>query len=98
MFKVGGAQELKQVAFFSTIDFNKLGRKEVPPPIAVSGEMSDNFHEEFLKQEVPRSVGGVIGRSGLVRSERFKGFSVVVDEGIGESAASCIERASNTTD
>ena len=40
---------------------------EVKPPINIEGGLEDNFHEDFLNQAVPRSVGE--SRVGIVRSE-----------------------------
>ena len=66
MFAVGGVAALKKHEFFVGIDFNKLVKKEIPPPIDISeGTLrtdgtneigTGNFHEEFTGQQVSQSM------------------------------------------
>jgi len=68
MFAVGGVAALKKHEFFVGIDFNKLVKKEIPPPIDISeGTLrtdgtneigTGNFHEEFTGQQVSQSMIG----------------------------------------
>ena len=66
MFTIGGVAALKSHEFFVDIDFKKLVRKELKPPIDISeGTISvdgtkdigtGNFHEEFTGQQVSQSM------------------------------------------
>eukprot|EP00980_Cylindrotheca_fusiformis_P017495 scaffold5490_cov125-Cylindrotheca_fusiformis.AAC.12 len=85
MFEVGGVAALKQADFFSKIDWVKLENKEMEPPykLAVENE-SDlrNFHDEFTKMPLPRSVKEMSASDDLprrIRSNAFRGFSFIQD-------------------
>lgn len=86
MFEVGGTAGLKQVAFFSHIDWDKLERKEVEPPerLDVTDEQDlKHFHDEFTKMPLPRSVIDESGDSFVARrvdSDNFRGFSFIQED------------------
>ena len=83
MFEVGGVSGLKRSQFFDTIDWQKLELKEVTPPYCPSASDSadnelSNFHEEFTKMSLPRSVTEMACdsyRPRRVESDLFRGFS-----------------------
>jgi serine/threonine protein kinase len=83
MFEVGGVAFLKQVEFFKGIDWDRLEKKEVTPPIdlSVTGEGDlQHFHNEFTAMALPRSVVEMSRdtyRPHRVNSETFRGFSFI---------------------
>ena len=82
-FEVGGMAALKNQRFFSDIDFSKLDKKEVEPPVNLSVDDEHDlkhFHDEFVNMALPRSViemskGEFTARR--VESENFRGFSFI---------------------
>ncbi|GMH59361.1 hypothetical protein TrST_g14320 [Triparma strigata] len=81
MFKTGGVREIKELKFFEGIDWNKLERLELEPPIKPTTDVASNFHKEFTDTPLPRSVTDLPKdwKPSKVRSDKFKGFSVVLD-------------------
>lgn len=81
MFEVGGVSGLKQMAFFNNIYWEKLQSKEVEPPSipSIDGyEDLGNFHDEFTKMALPRSVTEMASKdykARRVESDLFGGFS-----------------------
>jgi hypothetical protein len=83
MFEVGGVAFLKQADFFKGIDWDRLERKEIEPPLdlSVEGEGDlQHFHNEFTDMALPRSVVEMSRESyrpHRVNSETFRGFSFI---------------------
>ncbi|GMH67511.1 hypothetical protein TrLO_g1651 [Triparma laevis f. longispina] len=84
MFKTGGVREIKELEFFEGIEWNRLERLEVEPPIIPTSDVASNFHKEFTDTPLPRSVTDLPStwKPSKVRSDKFKGFSVVLDSSI----------------
>lgn len=85
MFEVGGVAGLKQAAFFAQIDWNKLEAKEMEPPYILTVDNDTdlrNFHDDFTKMPLPRSVKEMSSSDDLprrIRSDAFRGFSFIQD-------------------
>lgn len=84
MFQVGGVTQIKQLAFFSSIDWVKLEKKELTPPMSsdVDGDHDlRHFYEEFTNMTIPRSVKIMAEDENFLpkqcQSEAFKGFSFI---------------------
>jgi p70 ribosomal S6 kinase len=84
MFQVGGVTQIKQLAFFSSMDWVKLEKKEVTPPMSsdVDGDHDlRHFYDEFTNMTIPRSVKIMAEdenfRPKQCQSEAFKGFSFI---------------------
>jgi len=81
MFEVGGISGLKQADFFASIDWVALEKKEIDPPKTLEVEGVDdmsNFHDEFTKMALPRSVTEMAAdgyKARRVESNLFRGFS-----------------------
>uniref|UniRef100_A0A673C1C6 non-specific serine/threonine protein kinase n=1 Tax=Sphaeramia orbicularis TaxID=375764 RepID=A0A673C1C6_9TELE len=72
-----GAEEIKRHGFFSTIDWNKLFRKEVKPPFRPAVARPDDtfyFDSEFTSR-TPKDSPGVPPSAGA--HQLFRGFSFV---------------------
>lgn len=86
MFEVGGTAGLKKAAFFASIDWEKLERKEVDPPerLAVQSEEDlKHFHDEFTQMPLPRSVVEESDENFIARrveSKNFRGFSFIQED------------------
>jgi len=85
MFEVGGVTGLKRMGFFNGIDWGKLEKKEIEPPFNMDVDGVDdvrNFHEEFIKMPLPRSVTEMAKEDFKPRRcghESFRGFSFIHD-------------------
>jgi hypothetical protein len=83
MFEVGGVAALRSQAFFVSIDWDKLERKEVEPPANLSVENDtdlQHFHDEFVNMALPRSVLEMSHdnyQPRRIESENFRGFSFI---------------------
>jgi len=86
MFEVGGVAGLKMAEFFDSIDWDKLERKEIDPPMTMSVQNQEDlkhFHEEFTEMPLPRSVVEMSKddfRPHRVNSETFRGFSFIQED------------------
>ena len=87
MFEVGGVSGLKRAVFFENIDWQKLEKKEVEPPYRPSLDCFENdlsnFHEEFTKMTLPRSVTEMACddyKPRRVESNLFRGFSFTLPD------------------
>ncbi|XP_051748802.1 ribosomal protein S6 kinase alpha-1 [Ctenopharyngodon idella] len=72
-----GVEEIKRHSFFSTIDWNKLFRKEVPPPFKPAIQRPDDtiyFDTEFTAK-TPRDSPGIPPSANA--HQLFRGFSFV---------------------
>uniref|UniRef100_A0A4W5LXS2 non-specific serine/threonine protein kinase n=1 Tax=Hucho hucho TaxID=62062 RepID=A0A4W5LXS2_9TELE len=72
-----GAEEIKRHTFFSTIDWNKLFRREIPPPFKPAVARPDDtfyFDSEFTSR-TPKDSPGVPPSAGA--HQLFRGFSFV---------------------
>ncbi|XP_061103182.1 ribosomal protein S6 kinase alpha-1 isoform X2 [Conger conger] len=84
-----GAEEIKRHSFFSTIDWNKLFRKEIKPPFKPAVARPDDtfyFDSEFTSR-TPKDSPGVPPSAGA--HQLFRGFSFVAtamleEEGVEE--------------
>ncbi|KAM4540789.1 ribosomal protein S6 kinase alpha-1 isoform 1-T1 [Fundulus diaphanus] len=84
-----GAEEIKRHGFFSTIDWNKLFRREVKPPFRPAVARPDDtfyFDSEFTSR-TPKDSPGVPPSAGA--HQLFRGFSFVAstmleEEGLAE--------------
>uniref|UniRef100_A0A672J8Q2 non-specific serine/threonine protein kinase n=1 Tax=Salarias fasciatus TaxID=181472 RepID=A0A672J8Q2_SALFA len=84
-----GAEEIKRHCFFSTIDWNKLFRKEMKPPFKPAVARPDDtfyFDSEFTSR-TPKDSPGVPPSAGA--NQLFRGFSFIAsplleEEGIVE--------------
>ncbi|XP_040193943.1 ribosomal protein S6 kinase alpha-1 isoform X2 [Rana temporaria] len=85
---IDGAEELKRHSFFSTIDWNKLYRREISPPFkpAVS-QPEDTYHfdTEFTSR-TPKDSPGIPPSAGA--HQLFRGFSFVAPPFGGEDRQS----------
>uniref|UniRef100_A0A8C5MCP8 Ribosomal protein S6 kinase n=1 Tax=Leptobrachium leishanense TaxID=445787 RepID=A0A8C5MCP8_9ANUR len=88
---VDGAEELKRHPFFSTIDWNKLYRRELSPPFKPAVAQPDDtyyFDTEFTSR-TPKDSPGIPPSAGA--HQLFRGFSFVapaLDEDKQPAAAS----------
>ncbi|XP_040280184.1 ribosomal protein S6 kinase alpha-1 isoform X3 [Bufo bufo] len=74
---VDGAEELKRHPFFSTIDWNKLYRREISPPFKPAVAQPDDtyyFDKEFTSR-TPKDSPGIPPSAGA--HQLFRGFSFV---------------------
>ncbi|XP_044143995.1 ribosomal protein S6 kinase alpha-1 isoform X1 [Bufo gargarizans] len=74
---VDGAEELKRHPFFSTIDWNKLYRREISPPFKPAVTQPDDtyyFDKEFTSR-TPKDSPGIPPSAGA--HQLFRGFSFV---------------------
>ncbi|TSM77439.1 Ribosomal protein S6 kinase alpha-1 [Bagarius yarrelli] len=86
-----GAEEIKRHSFFSTIDWNKLFRREIKPPFKPAVARPDDtfyFDSEFTSR-TPKDSPGIPPSAGA--HQLFRGFSFVAtalleEEGTEESA------------
>jgi len=85
MFRVGGVAGLKQCQFFDGLDWQKLYKKEIDPPVDVTVDNENDlrhFHDEFVQMSLPRSVMEMSQDHFQPRrcdSENFRGFSFIQD-------------------
>lgn len=83
MFEVGGVAAIKNLSFFSDIDWPKLDKKEVEPPVKLSVDNEHDlkhFHDEFVNMALPRSVIEMSKDDFTprrVESQNFRGFSFI---------------------
>ncbi|XP_062393126.1 ribosomal protein S6 kinase alpha-3-like [Sardina pilchardus] len=72
-----GVEEIKRHAFFSNIDWNKLIRRELPPPFKpASGRRDDTFYfDKEYTARTPRDSPGVPPSANA--HQLFRGFSFV---------------------
>lgn len=86
MFVVGGVTELKQIDFFTGLDWRLLEMKEIDPPemlISENGDNLEHFHDDFLKMSLPRSVREMSKadfKPTRCASTTFRGFSFVQED------------------
>lgn len=74
---VDGAEEIKRHPFFSTIDWNKLYRREISPPFKPAVAQPDDtyyFDKEFTSR-TPKDSPGIPPSAGA--HQLFRGFSFV---------------------
>uniref|UniRef100_A0A8C8JEK8 Ribosomal protein S6 kinase n=2 Tax=Oncorhynchus tshawytscha TaxID=74940 RepID=A0A8C8JEK8_ONCTS len=82
-----GAEEIKRHTFFSTIDWNKLFRREIPPPFKPAVARPDDtfyFDSEFTSR-TPKDSPGVPPSAGA--HQLFRGFSFVAPAMLDEEGA-----------
>ncbi|XP_036448472.1 ribosomal protein S6 kinase alpha-1 isoform X2 [Colossoma macropomum] len=82
-----GAEEIKRHAFFSTIDWNKLFRREIKPPFRPAVARPDDtfyFDSEFTSR-TPKDSPGVPPSAGA--HQLFRGFSFVAPAMLEEEGA-----------
>ncbi|XP_066528117.1 ribosomal protein S6 kinase alpha-1 isoform X3 [Hoplias malabaricus] len=82
-----GAEEIKRHAFFSTIDWNKLFRRELKPPFKPAVARPDDtfyFDSEFTSR-TPKDSPGVPPSAGA--HQLFRGFSFVATAMLEEEGA-----------
>ncbi|MBN3295988.1 KS6A6 kinase, partial [Amia calva] len=80
-----GVEEIKRHAFFSTIDWNKLYRREIQPPFKPAAGKPDDtfcFDPEFTAK-TPKDSPGVPPSANA--HQLFKGFSFVAPASLEES-------------
>ncbi|XP_053268023.1 ribosomal protein S6 kinase alpha-3 isoform X3 [Pleuronectes platessa] len=72
-----GVEEIKRHHFFSTIDWNKLFRREIPPPFKpASGRPDDTFYfDPEFTAKTPRDSPGIPPSANA--HQLFRGFSFV---------------------
>lgn len=86
MFEVGGVAGLKQMEFFSEIDWDKLACKQIEPPAVFSVDNDGDvqyFHQEFTQMALPRSVMDMSTEDfqpHRIESKAFRGFSFIQDD------------------
>uniref|UniRef100_A0A671VB33 Ribosomal protein S6 kinase n=2 Tax=Euteleostomi TaxID=117571 RepID=A0A671VB33_SPAAU len=81
-----GAEEIKRHGFFSTIDWNKLFRKEMKPPFRPAVARPDDtfyFDSEFTSR-TPKDSPGVPPSAGA--HQLFRGFSFIASTLLEEEA------------
>ncbi|XP_018592886.1 ribosomal protein S6 kinase alpha-6-like isoform X4 [Scleropages formosus] len=80
-----GVEEIKRHTFFSTIDWNKLYRREVQPPFKpASGKADDTFcFDPEFTAKTPKDSPGVPPSANA--HQLFKGFSFVAPAPLDES-------------
>uniref|UniRef100_A0A674PRD3 non-specific serine/threonine protein kinase n=1 Tax=Takifugu rubripes TaxID=31033 RepID=A0A674PRD3_TAKRU len=82
-----GAEEIKRHGFFSTIDWNKLFRREMKPPFRPAVARPDDtfyFDSEFTSR-TPKDSPGVPPSAGA--HQLFRGFSFIASTLLEEEAA-----------
>uniref|UniRef100_A0AAR2K9S4 Ribosomal protein S6 kinase n=1 Tax=Pygocentrus nattereri TaxID=42514 RepID=A0AAR2K9S4_PYGNA len=82
-----GAEEIKRHTFFSTIDWNKLFRREIKPPFRPAVARPDDtfyFDSEFTSR-TPKDSPGVPPSAGA--HQLFRGFSFVAPAMLEEEGA-----------
>uniref|UniRef100_A0A668A9R8 non-specific serine/threonine protein kinase n=1 Tax=Myripristis murdjan TaxID=586833 RepID=A0A668A9R8_9TELE len=82
-----GAEEIKRHCFFSTIDWNKLFRKEIKPPFRPAVARPDDtfyFDSEFTSR-TPKDSPGVPPSAGA--HQLFRGFSFVASTMLEEEGS-----------
>uniref|UniRef100_A0A665W5Q0 non-specific serine/threonine protein kinase n=1 Tax=Echeneis naucrates TaxID=173247 RepID=A0A665W5Q0_ECHNA len=82
-----GAEEIKRHGFFSTIDWNKLFRREVKPPFRPAVARPDDtfyFDSEFTSR-TPKDSPGVPPSAGA--HQLFRGFSFIASTFIEEEGS-----------
>ncbi|KAM5179626.1 ribosomal protein S6 kinase alpha-1 [Mantella aurantiaca] len=85
---VEGAEEIKRHPFFSTIDWNKLYRREISPPFKPAVAQPDDtyyFDSEFTSR-TPKDSPGIPPSAGA--HQLFRGFSFVAPSFGGEDKPS----------
>ncbi|KAG8588705.1 hypothetical protein GDO81_006068 [Engystomops pustulosus] len=88
---IEGAEEIKRHPFFSTIDWNKLFRREISPPFKPAVTQPDDtyyFDTEFTSR-TPRDSPGIPPSAGA--HQLFRGFSFVApscNEADGKASSS----------
>uniref|UniRef100_A0AAR2KMM1 non-specific serine/threonine protein kinase n=1 Tax=Pygocentrus nattereri TaxID=42514 RepID=A0AAR2KMM1_PYGNA len=83
-----GVEEIKRHAFFSTIDWNKLYRRELQPPFKPAAGKPDDtfcFDPEFTAK-TPKDSPGIPPSANA--HQLFKGFSFVAPASLEESKSS----------
>ena len=86
MFVVGGIAGLKQQEFFAALEWEKLEKKEIDPPVSMPVDNDEDlrhFHDEFKQMPLPRSVKEMGDKDFLpcrVKSDTFRGFSFIHDD------------------
>jgi len=85
---VGGANEIKSHPFFSSIDWEKLVKREITPPFipTISGELGiNNFDKQFVDEPIPKSIMEDDRiRVDVEIDETFPGFSYSEEEAFAE--------------
>ncbi|XP_072277567.1 ribosomal protein S6 kinase alpha-1 isoform X4 [Pyxicephalus adspersus] len=85
---IDGAEEIKRHPFFSTIDWNKLYRREISPPFKPAVTQPDDtyyFDTEFTSR-TPKDSPGIPPSAGA--HQLFRGFSFVAPTFSGEDRSS----------
>jgi len=86
MLKIGGVAQIKQLAFFSTIDWGLLELKKVDPPEQLHVDNDEDvrhFYDEFTTMGLPRSVIEMSHEDFEPRrcqSGPFRGFSFIQED------------------
>uniref|UniRef100_A0A4W4DUL9 non-specific serine/threonine protein kinase n=1 Tax=Electrophorus electricus TaxID=8005 RepID=A0A4W4DUL9_ELEEL len=91
-----GVEEIKRHAFFSTIDWNKLYRRELQPPFKPAAGKPDDtfcFDPEFTAK-TPKDSPGIPPSANA--HQLFKGFSFVAPASLEESKSSPLMPSSAT--
>ncbi|XP_073472251.1 ribosomal protein S6 kinase alpha-1 isoform X2 [Lithobates pipiens] len=85
---IDGAEELKRHPFFSTIDWNKLYRREISPPFkpAVSQPEDTYYFDTEFTSRTPKDSPGIPPSAGA--HQLFRGFSFVAPPSGGEDRPS----------
>ncbi|KAI9486279.1 MAG: kinase-like domain-containing protein [Benjaminiella poitrasii] len=87
-----GTDAIKNHAFFKSMDWVKLMRKEVQPPFRPTVESAydtANFDEEFTSEQPIESLTvGEDSQISKTMQEQFKGFSYNPNDGVGGSVSS----------
>jgi serine/threonine protein kinase len=81
----GDAKEIKEHAFFSEIDWQKMEKKELKPPFKPKVENAEdvqNVEDEFV-QETPVDTPVIMTGSVLAAKDMFKDFTYSQDKGQG---------------
>jgi len=83
MLQVGGTTQVKQLAFFSGLDWTLLAQKEIDPPLTAHVDNDEDlrhFYDEFTSMSLPRSVQEMSKedfRPQQCKSDAFRGFSFI---------------------
>ena len=83
-------ETIKKHRFFRKIDWQKLERRELEPPIKpliTNPGLAENFSVDFTKLSLPRPVGRDITMKDEMNDELFGGFSFVASQSVLESSA-----------
>lgn len=81
---------IKKHRFFRKIDWKKLERRELEPPIkpiVTDPELAENFSREFTEREVDVDIDGDVGlkrKRTMSKSDPFGGFSYVASSSLLE--------------